>query len=68
MQGNKKEKEPQKEVDKLTETTEVIKILSQNGHVFFVNRDVVEVSKHLKTSLSSTFIEGQTKEIKLDID
>lgn len=55
-------------VDTLTSTTEVIKIISRDKKVFFVNRDVVEVSKHLKTSLSSSFMEGSTREVKLDID
>ena len=55
-------------MDKLTATTEVIRLVSANGHVFFVNKDVVEVSKHLKTSLASNFIEGTTKEIKLNIE
>ena len=55
-------------MDKLTATTEVIRLVSANGHVFFVKKDVVEVSKHLKTSLASNFIEGTTKEIKLNIE
>ena len=55
-------------VDSLTNTTEVIKIISKDKKVFYVNRDVVEVSKHLKTSLSSSFMEGTTREVKLDID
>ncbi len=42
-------------------------MISAEGHVFFVNRDVVEVSKHLKKSLESNFMEGITKEIKLNI-
>ena len=42
--------------------------MSANGHVFFVNKDVVEVSKHLKTTLASNFLEGTTKEVKLNID
>ena len=47
-------------VDQLTETTEVVKLVSCDGKTFFVNRDVVEVSKHLKKTLSSAFIEGST--------
>ena len=65
QQSRQKEQKP---VDKLTATTEIIRIVSANGHVFFVNKDVVEVSKHLKTSLASNFIDGTTKEIKLNID
>ena len=42
-------------------------MISAEGHVFFVNRDVVEVSKHLKKSLESSFMEGIAKEIKLNI-
>ena len=69
------DKEPEKRhVDTLTETMEQIKLVSytvdpetnkQIEKVFFVNRDVVEVSKHLKTALKSSFIEGKTREVKL---
>jgi len=54
-------------VDSLTETTEVIKLISQDKKVFFVNRDVVEVSKHLKNTLSSSFMEGNTRQVALEI-
>ena len=63
----KKEEGPKHEVDTLTNTTEVIKLVSKDEKVFFVNKDIVEISKHLKTSLSSSFIEGKTREVKLDI-
>ena len=52
-------------VDSLTQTTEVIKLVSSDNQIFYVNREVVEVSKHLKTSLSSAFMEGTTREVKL---
>lgn len=55
-------------MDALTNTTEVIRIISKDNKVFFVNRDVIEVSKHLKTSLGSSFMEGTTREVRLDID
>lgn len=50
-------------VDELTETSEVIKLLSLDQKVFFVNRDVVEVSKHLKNTLNSSFVEGTTRQV-----
>jgi hypothetical protein len=60
------EEPPQKHVDTLTETTEQIKLISADDKIFYVNRDVVEVSKHLKTTLASSFVEGATRQIKLD--
>jgi len=49
-------------VDELTSTSEVIKLISSHDKkVFFVNRDVVEVSRHLKNTLNSSFIEGTTR-------
>ena len=61
------EAEDKLKVDDMTDTTEVIKLISKDDKVFFVNRDVVEVSKHLKTSLNSSFMEGNTRQVKLEI-
>ena len=60
-------------VDELTATTEIIQLVSTEtekdsvAQKFFVNRDVVEVSKHLKKTLASEFQEGQSKVVKLGI-
>ena len=61
-----KAEDNQKFVDTLTNTMEQIKLISNDNKIFYVNRDVVEVSKFLKSSLSSSFMEGKTREVKLE--
>lgn len=54
------------EVNKLTSTTEVVKLVSTDGQIFFVNKEVAMVSKLLRKSLEENkFKEGKTQEIKL---
>ena len=54
-------------VNKLTKSLEVVKLLSVDDQVFYLNLDVAFQSKHLKAQLSSGFKEGTTREIKLDL-
>jgi|LakMenE01Jun11ns_1017448.scaffolds.fasta_scaffold9442526_1 hypothetical protein len=54
------------DVNKLTNTQEVVKLLSNDGEVFYVNKDVVMVSKFIQTALEQNrFLEGKASEIKL---
>jgi hypothetical protein len=54
------------EVNKLTSTAEVVKLVSTDGQIFFVNKEVAQVSKLLRKSLEENkFKEGKTQEIKL---
>ena len=45
-------------VNSLTNTAEVIKLISADKEVFFVNKDVVSVSKHLKKMMDGEFAEA----------
>ena len=75
MMQTSKDEPPQRHVDTLTATMEQVKLVAWEvdpeddskrvEKVFYVNRDVVEISKHLKTALQSAFIEGKTREIRL---
>jgi len=55
------------EVNKLTSTAEVVKLISSEGQIFFVNKEVAMVSKLLKRSFEdkNAFKEAKTQEIKL---
>jgi len=54
------------EVNKLTSTAEVVKLVSTDGQIFLVNKEVAQVSKLLRKSLEENkFKEGKTQEIKL---
>ena len=67
VEKTQKKEEAKLPVDGLTATSEVVRLVSKDDKVFFVNKDVVEVSKHLQTTLGSSFMEGKTREVKLDI-
>ena len=54
-------------VNALTNTSEVIKVTSSDKKIFFVNKDIVNVSKHLKKTLESAFAEGQSQDLNLEI-
>ena len=45
---------------------ETVKLLSNDGASFYVNRDIAWVSKLISNMLMSEFKESQTKEIELD--
>ena len=59
--------EPGVVVNALTSTIEVVKLVSSDDKQFFMNKDVAVQSKHLATQLNSSFKEGQTHEVKLDL-
>ena len=54
-------------VNKLTGTSEQVRLISADDLHFIVNKDVVAVSKHLQECLGGDFQEGTTQEIKLNI-
>ena len=58
---------PGEVVNALTSSLEVVKLISIDEQMFFMNKDVAMQSKHLATQLNSAFKEGQTHEIKLDL-
>ena len=58
---------PGEVVNALTSTLEVVKLVSIDEKSFYLNKDVATQSKHLATQLNSSFKEGQTHEIKLDL-
>ena len=53
--------------DALTSTLDVVKLVSIDEKTFYMNKDVAAQSKHLANQLASSFKEGQTHEIKLDL-
>ena len=58
---------PGEVVNALTSTAEVVKLISVDEKMFFMNKDVAVQSKHLANQLASSFKEGQTHEIRLDL-
>ena len=58
---------PGEVVNALTSSCEVVKLISTDDQMFFMNKDVAMQSKHLANQLNSSFKEGQTHEIKLDL-
>lgn len=52
----------------MTQTTDVVALHSNDGKVFYLNRDVACQAKHIQHALASSMVEGETKEIKLDMD
>ena len=54
-------------VNALTNTQEVIKITSSDNKIFYVNKDVVCVSKTLRTSLEMPMAEGAAQQLSLNI-
>ena len=58
---------PGEVVNALTTTMDVVKLVSIDEKSFFMNKDVATQSKHLAAQLESTFKEGVTHEIKLDL-
>ena len=58
---------PGEVVNALTTSLEVVKLISSDDKLFFMNKDVAIQSKHLATQLNSSFKEGQTHEIQLDL-
>ena len=59
--------QPGEVVNALTTSLEVVKLISSDDKLFFLNKDVAVQSKHLATQLNSSFKEGQTHEIQLDL-
>ena len=51
----------------IVKSADVIKILSAEGKAFYVNKDVLMISKHFATVINSGFKEGETKTIQLQI-
>jgi hypothetical protein len=51
----------------IVKSHDVIKIVSSDNKSFYVNKDVVCISKHLATILQSGFKEGESKVINLAI-
>lgn len=67
---------PKPKRPRIVKSHEVIKILSAEGKCFYINRDVVMISKHLAAILTSTsislifiggFKEGESRQISLQI-
>ena len=51
----------------LTSTMNVVKLVSNDEKIFYLNYDVATQSKHLRAQLESEFKEGVTFTIKLDL-
>ena len=60
----------------LTKSSQIIKLIrynplknscSNDGQIFYANKDVVQISKLLKSQLNSQFVEAATHEVSLDI-
>ena len=58
---------PGEVVNALTSTSDIVKLISSDDKLFFMNKDVAIQSKHLAAQLNSSFREGTTLEIKLDL-
>ena len=58
---------PGEVVNALTSTMDVVKLVSTDEKVFYMNKDVATQSKHLRNQLDSEFKEGHTSVIKLDL-
>ena len=54
-------------VNALTNTSEVIKITSSDKKIFYINKDIVCVSKHLKQTLETAAAEGRSQDLNLEI-
>ncbi|CDW82758.1 UNKNOWN [Stylonychia lemnae] len=52
----------------IVNSSTIIKLISNDGHTFYVNKDVIAISKHLNNIVNSGFREGDSKEISLDIN
>jgi len=61
------DEEKKQDVNSLISTNDVVTIISNDKKVFYVNKDVVCVSKHLGNQLRSSFREGGDKRISLDL-